>query len=220
MLNDKSGTYIKRNGELSAIDLTIASLQLATKCNWMVHNDSLGSDHYPIITTVNEPPDISSQNTQQNKYNYKRADWNKFKDESRKTFQYQLHDDDISKYCSNVNTALHTAANNSIPKYKPCKRTKATPYWNKKCSDAVNRRHRAEKKMKRTKQLDDCINYRKEKATAQRVIREVQQEYWSEYCNNLSNDTKLTSVWNMAKRMTGVNNNTNIPTLVNNGKLL
>ena len=82
--------------------------------------------------------------------------------------------------------------------------------------EAIKRRQNAEKKMKRTKLLDDCINYRKEKAVAQRTLREEQHLYWSQYCSNLTQDTKLSSVWRMAKRMTGINSNINVPTLIYN----
>ena len=43
------------------------------------------------------------------------------------------------------------------------------PYWNKQCKDAVNKRKRAEHKMRKTKDLENCIEYRKSKAEAQKL---------------------------------------------------
>ena len=36
--------------KFSAIDLTHPAL--GVKCNWTVHDDLLGSDHFPIITEI------------------------------------------------------------------------------------------------------------------------------------------------------------------------
>jgi len=130
-----------------------------------------------------------------------------------------LKDNDNSIYNGNIVGAIHEAAIRSIPKTSKNLRVKNIPYWNKECKQAIVNRRRAENKMKRTKELQDCIQYRKAKAEAQLVVRHEQQHHWQEYCNSLSSDTKLASVWKMAKNMTGTKNNTNIPTLRANGVL-
>jgi len=214
LLNDRTGTHIKPNGDTTAIDLTIASPNLSMKCNWSVESTSLGSDHYPILINLNEPPITSSYNT--HRYIYKRANWQDFKESSKITFSNDLKNEDITTYCSNINRAIINAADHSIPVCHAKNRCRKVPYWNKKCSDAIFNRNKAEKKMKRTKDLQDCIHYRLQKAIAQRTLRIEQYNYWTDYCNSLNNNTNLTSVWRMAKKMTGVNSNTNIPTLNKN----
>lgn len=58
MLNTGSGTHLKRDGNLSAIDLSVASKSVALKCNWEVSDqNSLGSDHFPIFIYYNHPID-------------------------------------------------------------------------------------------------------------------------------------------------------------------
>ena len=214
LLNDRTGTHINPNGGTSAIDLTIASTNLAMKCNWTVESNSLGSDHYPILIKLNEPPISPTYNT--HRYIYKKADWDNFKEQTKMTFRKDLKSDDVTTYCSNINHAIIMAADNSIPLRRPENRCRKVPYWNKKCNDVIYNRNKAEKKMKRTKDLQDCIHYRHQKAIAQRTLRVEQQKYWTDYCNSLNNNTNLTSVWRMAKKMTGVNSNTNIPTLLKN----
>jgi len=51
VLNDKTGTYLKRDGNMSYLDATVTSRDIALKCSWRVHTDNLGSDHLPIIIT-------------------------------------------------------------------------------------------------------------------------------------------------------------------------
>lgn len=217
LLNDTTGTRINNNGGLSAIDLSLTSASLAIKCNWRVHTSSMGSDHYPIHILLNEPPSTIT-NEKRRSYIYNRADWQSFKHQCTATFSDDLYNSDIATYCDNINAALITAADNSIPIRHLKFRSKGVPYWNYTCTDAVYKRNKAEKKMKRSRHLEDCIEYRRQKAIAQRTIRQEQQKYWTEYCNSLNNNTNLTSVWKMAKRMTGTNSNTNIPTLISNKK--
>jgi exonuclease III len=157
LLNDKSGTYLTNKGSTTAIDLTITSRNLATKCNWTVFNNTMGSDHYPITTSINDieiPNPIAEPS-----YIYKRANWQHFKDESNKTFNDNIHSTDINQYHSNILTAIHQAAENSIPLTRPNRRkNKAVPYWNEKCQDSINKRNKAQKKMKRTRDLDDRLH--------------------------------------------------------------
>ncbi len=53
-LNDGSGTRFNiRDQSKSCIDLTLVSANIAVKCQWKVLDQStIGSDHYPIISTV------------------------------------------------------------------------------------------------------------------------------------------------------------------------
>jgi len=215
VLNDGSGTYLKRDGTLSCIDVTIASRNLGLKCSWETHTDSLGSDHLPIRIKINEPPEIELNPV--DKYSYKKADWTAFKLECNKSFSAEIYDENNENYNRKIVRALHVAASSSIPKVNANNRTRNVPYWNKECKEAVNARKKAEHRMRRTKDLKDCIEFRRTKANAQRVIRQEQQKQWESYCNGLTTDTKLSSVWKMAKNMSGINSNFNIPTLTNNG---
>lgn len=216
ILNDKSGTYITNSGNTTAIDLTLISRNLAIKSTWSILDNTMGSDHYPITTIVNENfPQLPKSEPM---YINKKADWEKFAIESNKTFENLQPSTNLIEYHKNIIAAIHTAARNAVPSSNPKSKNRAVPYWNKKCQNSVADRNKAQKKMKRSKDLDDCINYRRLKAIAQRTIREEQQNYWKQYCDTLNEDTKLTSVWRMAKRMGGKNSNNNIPTLIHDSK--
>ena len=73
LLNDGSPTRVDDNtGNLSFIDLSLVSSSIAAKCLWHTIDDSLGSDHLPILIkyscdTVRTPSAP--------KFNVKRADW-------------------------------------------------------------------------------------------------------------------------------------------------
>ena len=50
MNNNKSNTYLQpATGTYSAIDLTIWDPNLFLDYNWKLHDDTNGSDHFPIL---------------------------------------------------------------------------------------------------------------------------------------------------------------------------
>ena len=61
ILNTGQGTRQSLTGSVSHIDVSLASRQLAVNCQWTTLNDTMGSDHVPIIITVNATPDRNSQ---------------------------------------------------------------------------------------------------------------------------------------------------------------
>ena len=60
----------------------------------------MGSDHLPIITTVNEQPDIEEVHT--SRYIFKRADWDVFKEECKNTFKKPLYNQDNTIFNINI----------------------------------------------------------------------------------------------------------------------
>ena len=72
-LNDGSPTRVDdRTGDLSCIDLSLVSSNLATRFKWATYDDTLGSDHFPILSTYSCDV-VRTPSTP--KFNFKRADW-------------------------------------------------------------------------------------------------------------------------------------------------
>jgi len=74
--------------------------------------------------------------------------------------------------------------------------------------------------MKKTRILEDCINYRRLKAVAQRVIRTTAKQYWQSFCDRLTQTTKLSVVWNMARKMNGIRSNPSATSLIDAGDII
>ena len=218
VLNNGQGTHIKPDGSLSPIDLSITSTNLSIKCSWKVNPDSLGSDHRPIIIGIDEP--AVCENGAQIKYCFKKADWDRFKNYCKEHLNDSLVNENLDKFYENIINAILSAADASIPKSRCGFRSKKVPYWNEQCDQAVRARKEAERKMIKTKNLDDCIKYRETKARAQKTLKQSKRDYWESYCNSLTNDTKLSSVWKMAKKMSGTNSKSEISTLNENNKTM
>ena len=196
---------------MNVLDLSIVSRQLATKCHWYVHNDTLGSDHFPTFTSINQHPCL--QNSLESKWNYAKADWIKFKKTCSED-SIELPPSNIEEHEEQIRKYIINAATSSIPvKQINYQQPKSVPYWDDVCTTRIKDRNVAQNKMNNTRDLNDIINYKRLKALAQRDLKSKAKEYWQQYCSSLNNNTKLGSVWNMARKMNGVQSNRSMPSL-------
>jgi len=72
--------------------------------------------------------------------------------------------------------------------------------------------------MHKTRNLEDCIKYRRLQGVAQRILKNASQEHWQTYCSSLTLATKLGSIWKMSKRMNGCNVFSSMPNLQKDGQ--
>ena len=81
ILNDGRITRVPdiKNHKPSALDLTLVSPKLADLCTWDVCEDTLGSDHYPLIIDINDYEENLEEEDLIPRFNYKKADWEKYK---------------------------------------------------------------------------------------------------------------------------------------------
>ena len=63
------------SGQTSALDLSLASPQLAPVFTWSVHGDPLGSDHFPVWLQYEEDPVLGNRPP---RWNVRKADWSQF----------------------------------------------------------------------------------------------------------------------------------------------
>ena len=76
LYNNKAYTYLHPGtGTYSAIDLTLADASIFLDYSWKVHDDTCGSDHFPIILE-NSGPKLDEKIP---RWNLRRAKWHEFK---------------------------------------------------------------------------------------------------------------------------------------------
>ncbi|GFV17623.1 reverse transcriptase domain-containing protein [Trichonephila clavipes] len=76
ILNDKRSTYLsKTNGTTSALDITAINPQTASQATWKILKSAI-SDHFPIITSINQRVDGTIQSKRS--WNFRKANWRKF----------------------------------------------------------------------------------------------------------------------------------------------
>ena len=220
VINTGHPTRQDYNGNMSHLDTTFVSKDLGMKCTWSVLNDSLGSDHLPTITVIGEPLEVES--TSQPRFQIETADWPKFKEECKKHLNPSIISQDLVSSGKRLTAAILHAAETSIrqtrPSYTGAKRKKRLPYWNEEIKTAVKARNQARNKMNKTKNPEDCNNYRRLKSQCQYIIKSTAKQHWQNYCSTLTDSTKLSTVWKQARQMNGISSTKTIPTLLAKGK--
>ena len=77
LYNNKSYTYLHPGtGTYSAIDLALADASIFLDYSWKVHDDTCGSDHFPIILE-NSGPELDDKIP---RWKLRRAKWDEFND--------------------------------------------------------------------------------------------------------------------------------------------
>ena len=60
VLNTGAGTFVRPSGEMNHLDIAMASAMASANitriANWTVPDDTIGSEHLPIVITVNDQP--------------------------------------------------------------------------------------------------------------------------------------------------------------------
>ncbi|GFY25460.1 RNA-directed DNA polymerase from mobile element jockey [Trichonephila clavipes] len=124
ILNDKRSTYLsKTNGTTSALDITAINHQTASQATWKILKSAI-SDHFPIITSINQRVDGTIQSKRS--WNFRKANWRKFTTELEMLCSLSSPhtlDERLRSFASHINAA----AKRSIPRVK--RRNDWVPFW-------------------------------------------------------------------------------------------
>ena len=215
LLNDGSPTRVGQG--LTCIDLTFTSPKFAALADWGVMLDTWGSDHFPIITSIQIGKPTEPEIKSDGKLNFKKADWEMFKRLCEGIDPDEVYSDDPDIHCQQLTDRFLSIAGETIPTLRPRpKNKKHVPWWNKKCKDAVTGRKKALNAMKRNPCPQNYQAYREAERSAKQVILEAKRLNWEEFCKSCSiQKNTATDFWKKIKKMKG-NNFSPIPFLINN----
>ena len=216
VLNTGAGTRLGRDGTYSHIDVAFATGRIAMKSQWsLLEDDEWGSDHRPTMIHIDERPAMEEEIGY--KLNLKKADWSSFKDACRDNINNDVIDDTSCNY-ETLAAKIMDNAEKCMPRIRTGRKNdrKRVPYWNDRCTTAVKERRRMRDKMRRTRNIDDCIRYGEVKAATQKALKQESQDYWRNFCSSLNDTSKLRDVWRTSKAMTGKRSNRGIPIITDN----
>ena len=116
VLNNGQGTHQTNSGSMTHIDVSLSSRKLATKCKWTTLNNLMGSDHAPILISINARPE--QQLSSVPKWKLTSADWTIFRQSVENQIQAVTinEHEEVDQFNSKVVDILITAAEESIPK--------------------------------------------------------------------------------------------------------
>ena len=186
----------------SLLDLTIASPDIAIKCQTEVTEHLLGSDHYIVLTHYAQA--VSRRDFRPPTWSFGKANWLEFVrlvDEKL----VDLSHADIEMMYDHFSTSLIESALATIPRTKHCRKV-PVPWWTDDCKKAVCRKKAAFMKMKRTFHFADIINYRKMRAECRKIILNAKREHWDRFCAELNVGTNINKVWKVYRSISNASN--------------
>ena len=186
------------SGQTSALDLALASPQLAQLFTWSVNDDPLGSDHFPVWIQSQENPVLERR---PQRWNMNKADWKGFES----SLETSLRSRSVTSAMSaeEFTAMVLDSADEYIPKTSGQPRRTPVPWWTKECGDAIKARERAFKKFDRRSTIENLIAFRKARAFARRTVQEAKAVSWRNYVSSLNRFTPMTQVWTRLKRISG-----------------
>ena len=186
-----------------ALDLSLLSPKLADLCTWDIYDDTLGSDHYPIIIDINDYEEQLDEEDLIPKFQYKKVNWEKFK-EVLNNENLEINDDVEAIFSQFVSSVIN-AAKISIPVVKKPKiRNKnCNVWWTEECEVKRKDKNRAVRHwLKDTK--DDVLTKTKQQANviSNKTIAEAQVNYWIRFClEEIHEPTDGPKVWKEVTKM-------------------
>ena len=206
LLNDGRVTRLPDNPShrASAIDLTLVSPKLAVDSIWDVESDSLGSDHLPITLTINENPEVQTEEDQIPKYNYDRADWETFQNLLLTCDFDSMNNSDINYVYKNFIETVHWAAKKSIPVKRSLKtrKHKGNVWWNKACEEAVEKKKTTYKKWIKKRSLSTHRDMNEAKLSCNKAIALAQKQYLEDFCcKQIHSSSDANNMWKKVSEM-------------------
>lgn len=209
ILNNGSYTTIHYpNTNPSAIDVSLSSPSVAPLCNWSVHDDSMGSYHFPTFTDISLAVDKYRLNPPIDKFLYNKTDWNRYCDVSESFFSDIVVDADDPLQSYNIFcNQLEALKKECIPKFTRSNSYKSrppAPWWNKKCEDAVIASYNSLKYYRQNPTISNFIAYKRLVAVKKRTISEEKKNGWRQLCDTFNRTTPVSRIWNHIKMFKGV----------------
>lgn len=201
VLNDGSYTRIpdRADHRKTAIDLTLATPDVAGGAIWEVGEDPLSSDHLPVSISIDCEVDREI-NTPEDKYNYGTADWEAFREELRAS---PIATEGLSSEQLNdrITTNILAAADKTIPKCKPPNRKNYHPWWTKQCQESIKHKRKTYKIYKSNCNEENFKTMKQAQINSKKIIAEAKREYWREFVYERRVDEDLNEVWKKAKKL-------------------
>ena len=204
ILNDGTGTYLSPvSNQLSALDLTLTTRHVSKNYHWYVHQDCLGSDHYPIISKFNYQCKSVLQ-SQQPRWKLNSANWVLFRKLTSK-LQLDYNGKTIEECNELFNSALLDVCSKTIPQTKPMFKGKRRhlPWWDDECTLAVKAKRRAYKLWRRHKTEQLKVEYKTLRSKCKETLDKAQKTKFQELISKLNHKTTSKELWGLISRFNG-----------------
>lgn len=190
----------------SAVDITLASPDVAPDIIWDVADDSLGSDHLVVHMQYSRfRVDENSFLHPRSNWDTKNANWELF----RNMIDSDFHSPPVFQTAQSMyqyfTDSIDRAANSAFRRRKPVHlRRKYNPvWWNELCSGAIKNRRDALNKYRDDPTLDNFLIFQRVSAETKRMLRSTAKDSWRTFCEGLNSRSSSSTMWSQIRKMRG-----------------
>jgi ribonuclease HI len=212
-INDGQFTRIGNKRERNtAIDLSLVSTSLLVNSSysWMVHNDSLFSDHCPISFSLgNRAPVEKNDFDNAPRFNFKKADWANFENQINKKVE-ELKNQNLDlvepdQLLQIITDNILCCAEQAIPKRSPrASYALSVPWWDEDCNNAVHKKRKALENFRNNLITQNQQLFFEASTKCMEVLTNAQTKHWENFLNEeVHNHSDLHKVWDKLKNFNG-----------------
>lgn len=207
-LNNGKPTHIVKPPSTlkSAVDVTLASPDIAPDINWDVVDESLGSDHF-LITMQYHKFKIKENITvyPRTKWDTRHANWEVFRGMIDSDLFAAPEFESAQSMYRYLSDSIIRAANVAFRRKNPVVlRRKCNPvWWSDICTVAIKNRRDALRNYKASPTLENFMKYQRIAAEAKRVLKTAARDSWRTFCENLNSSSSSSQLWSQIRKMRG-----------------
>jgi ribonuclease HI len=190
----------------NALDISICTGDIASLTSWRVLDDTMSSDHYPILIDINNKSQHVRPQMKRKRFCTRFVDWSRFSSNitnSIETISPLQHDPEAC--ATQIYDIFNKSAKDTVPRtFSMATNGKFPPWWDDECDEMVKKRARALKKYKKNFTPDNYLEVRRVQALTKKLLRKKKRQGWYNYCKSLSPDTNISEIWQSIRQFRGV----------------
>lgn len=201
VLNHNSPTHFSTHKTFTNVDISLCSAQLAPFCSWSILDSLCGSDHFPIITSLQT--NLPTKQSYPVKYLADRADWEKFKTECELTLTKVPASSNINKEAAIILKAIRGAANKSMPRTRTQNAGKRLPWWNSVIAELRHSKQQAWHRYKRNLNNENLMEYKKANALFRKEVKASKRASFEKFTGEINPLSSSKKVWRGINKLSG-----------------
>ena len=198
MLNTGEPTFMGANGQLTHIDITVTTSDIATISTWKPYHDTMYSDHFPLIIEVDS---VCPATLVPERWRVKDANCSKYE----KMLKLPSTFENPTQACQSIIDSINSAATGALEKSPMKINPKYTRnWWSEECQVAHKLQQEAQKQYKKNLgNLKYWIELKKAKAVAGYTIRKAKKKSWDNYLASITSKTTSQEIWRKMRSIKG-----------------
>ena len=198
-------------------DLTMISSDLLNRYSIEVLADKMGSDHSPILTSIN--PRQKKKFKRRTKWNFKKADWGLYNELCNKGFKdiMEKEQTSVDDFCDDITKVILEAAAKSIP--RGCRKM-YKPFWTQDIQDAVDKRTTARIALEQTPTDENKAAYNRECAKVKLAVNTAKRAAWAKTTAELDLSRNGAKAWSLINNLNGENRKQNPKPMSSNNETI